>query len=237
MKTSSPSTKPLKARLFNPPTPAPLNPIPSSSPAFGTPAYPIRPFEARTAISKASVLPILLPPATLRPLAFRTFTKKHGLTLTSAALQVLANFIGKHCGAEWREKGLAEKVLEEVAKSWKKINAGVIVHGEKSELNDILRSLEGNMSGGQIVYNKDISRQNSFAGPDSQDGSQATRLNEILGGLGREYSQISLGASSLEVEEETEDESLKDPRKWMKVIDAFEQPRLVYNVGKKHFDR
>jgi DNA polymerase epsilon subunit 2 len=34
-----------------------------------------------------------------------------------------------------------------------------------------------------------------------------------------------------------EDDENKDPRKWLKVIDAYEQPRLVYNVGKKHFDR
>ncbi|KAL9068052.1 MAG: hypothetical protein Q9157_006627 [Trypethelium eluteriae] len=40
--------------------------------------------------------------------------------------------------------------------------------------------------------------------------------------------------SKLEVEDE-EDER-RDPRAWMKVIGAFEQPRLVYNVGKKHFE-
>ena len=57
------------------------------------------------------------------------------------------------------------------------------------------------------------------------------------GVLGREDSQSSLGFSTLDVEEEEEDEGLKDPRKWLKVIDAFEQPRLAYNVGKKHFDR
>src|ERR1700738_842397 len=98
---------PRAASIFRPPaTPAPVNPIPSSSPAFATPAHPIRPFTVTAPLPKPIVLPILLPPATLRPLAFRTFTKKHSLTLTSSALQVLANFIGRHCGSEWREQGL-----------------------------------------------------------------------------------------------------------------------------------
>src|SRR5450432_405999 len=153
---------PRAAPIFRPPaTPAPLNPIPSSSPAFATPAHPVRPFTAAP-ISKPTILPILLPPTTLRPLAFRTFTKKHSLTLTSSALQVLATFIGKHCGSEWREQGLAEHVLEEVAKAWKRASGGVIVDGEGKGLKEILKTLEGNMSGGRIIQGRGISRQNSL---------------------------------------------------------------------------
>lgn len=222
----------------NPKTAAPLNPIPSSSPAFGTPAYPIKPFNPAAATAKASILPILLPPATLRPLAFRTFTKKHSLTLTSSALQVLATFIGRHCGTEWREEGLAERVLEEVAKSWKNRNGGVIVDGDGNDLKEILKNLEGSMSGGRIVASRELSRQNSLVLGSSQNGEvKHTRLGLRPSTLGREDSQSSLGMSMLEVEDEEEDSSLKDPRKWLKVIDAFDQPRLVYNVAKKHFDR
>ncbi|TVY93195.1 DNA polymerase epsilon subunit B [Lachnellula willkommii] len=234
--------KPRAAPIFKAPaTPAPLNPIPSSSPAFATPAHPIRPFNPAAIPQKASILPILLPPATLRPLAFRTFTKKHSLTLTSSALQVLATFIGRHCGTEWREEGLAEKVLEEVAKSWKNRNGGVIVQGEDSGLKDILKNLEGSMSGGRIVAARELSRQNSLVLGSSQNGEVShTRLGFRpggLAGLGREDSQSSLGLSNLDVEDDEDDEGVKDPRKWLKVIDAFEQPRLIYNVGKKHFDR
>jgi DNA polymerase epsilon subunit 2 len=225
------------APLFNvPSTPAPSNPIPSSSPAFATPAHPIRPFNTG-AQSRASILPILLPPATLRPLAFRTFTKKHSLTLTSSALQVLATFIGRHCGTEWRESGLAEPVLEEVAKSWKSRNGGVIVEGDGSDLKDILKNLEGSMAGGRIVAARELSRQNSLVLGSSQNGEVShTRLGLRPSNLGREDSQTSLGISNLDMEDD-EDEELKNPRKWLKVIDAFEQPRLTYNVGKKHFDR
>jgi DNA polymerase epsilon subunit 2 len=233
--------KPRAAPIFKPPpTPAPLNPIPSSSPAFGTPAHPIRPFNVNAAAGKASILPVLLPPATLRPLAFRTFTKKHSLTLTSSALQVLATFIGRHCGTEWRESGLAERVLEEVAKSWKQRSGGAIVEGDGNDLKDILKNLEGSMVGGRIVESRQLSRQNSLVMGSSQNGEVShTRLGLRPNALDREDSQSSLGMSMLGVDDDDEkdDEGLKDPRKWLRVIDAFEQPRLAYNVGKKHFDK
>jgi DNA polymerase epsilon subunit 2 len=231
--------QPRAAPIFKPPpTPTPLNPIPSSSPAFATPLHPIKPFNVGAVTTRGSILPILLPPATLRPLAFRTFTKKHSLTLTSSALQVLTTFIGRHCGTEWREEGLAERVLEEVAKSWKNRNGGVIVEGEGTDLKDILKSLEGNMSGGRIVDTRQISRQNSLVLGSSQIGEVShTRLGLRPNILEREDSQSSLGISTLDVEDDEEEDSLKDPRKWLKVVDAFEQPRLVYNVGKKHFDK
>ncbi|KAL3424391.1 DNA polymerase epsilon subunit [Phlyctema vagabunda] len=231
---------PKAAPIFRQPaTPAPpINPIPSSSPAFGTPAHPIRPFNVAAPVSKQSILPVILPPATLRPLAFRTFTKKHSLTLTSAALQVLAIFIGRHCGTGWREEGLAERVLEEVAKSWKNRSGGVIVEGEGSELKDILKNLEGSMIGGRVVASRELSRQNSLSlGSPQPSGISGTRLGLRPAGLDREDSQASFGLSSLEVEDEDDEDGLRDPRKWLKVIDAFEQPRLLYNVGKKHFDR
>ncbi|KAI0594633.1 DNA polymerase alpha/epsilon subunit B-domain-containing protein [Biscogniauxia sp. FL1348] len=233
------ANNPSVASIFAPKTPAPKNPIPSSSPAFGTPAHTLKPF-AVTPPTKATILPILLPPATLRPLAFRTFTKKHSLTLTSAALQELATFIGRHCGAGWREEGLAEKVLEEVAKSWKNRSGGVIVDGASKELKDILKTLEGNMSGGRITTGRELSRQNSLT---LDAGLESDHTNTRLGlrptaALTREDSQASFGMSSLGVSEEGhDDEGLNDPRKWLKVINAFEQPRMLYNVSKKHFER
>jgi DNA polymerase epsilon subunit 2 len=231
--------QPRAAPIFKPPpTPTSVNPIPSSSPAFATPAHPIRPFNAAAVPIRGSILPIILPPATLRPLAFRTFTKKHSLTLTSSALQVLAAFIGRHCGTGWREEGLAERVLEEVAKSWKNRNGGVIVEGNGEDLKDILKSLEGSMSGGRVVASRELSRQNSLALGSSQEGDVShARLGLRPTVLVREDSQSSLGVSTLGMEDDEGDEGLRGLRKWLKVINAFEQPRLAYNVGKKHFDR
>jgi len=213
-------------------TPAPGNPIPSSSPGFGTPVHPLKLPRAAVETPKPSVLTILLPPATLRPLAFRTFTKKHNLTITSSALQALALFIGKHCGSGWREEGLAENVLEEVAKSWKKNGGGVIVDGDSDGLKSILHGLEGCMSGGRVLQGMSLSRQNSIALCDLGDAARRRS-----GELRREEPQTSLGMSTLDVGDEEGTDCNVDPRKWLEIIGAFEQPRLDYHVGKKHFER
>ncbi|KAG5978500.1 hypothetical protein E4U55_006145 [Claviceps digitariae] len=220
----------------------PSSAIPSSSPAFGTPVHPLKPFNVNA--PKAAILPIILPPATLRPLAFRTFTKKHSLTITSSALQELATFIGRHCGSGWREEGLAERVLEEIARSWKNRNGGVIVDGTSKQLHDILKTLEGNMSGGKVVGpGRGLPRGDSML--DVNDGDALnTRLGLRPSGPPREDSNASLGISGLGVREnaqgrddDDDEEKMNDPRAWLSVINAFDQPRLLYNVGKKHFER
>lgn len=225
------------ARRTEKPAAVPANPIPSSSPAFGTPVHPIHPrrvapIRAPPALkpaAKSTVLSILLPPATLRPLAFRTFTKKHNLTLTSSALQALASFVGKHCGSGWREEGLAEKVLEEVAKSWKKCGGQVIVDGESETLRGILRTLEGSMSGGRIVQGSSLSRQSSFNFGPEIDGLPSRPALE---------NNTSFGMSSLEMQDvDEEEDQLKEPREWIKVVGAFDQPKMVYNVTHKHFEK
>ncbi|KAJ4314475.1 DNA-directed DNA polymerase epsilon, subunit B [Fusarium piperis] len=213
----------------------PSSAIPSSSPAFGTPVHPLKPFAVNA--PKAAILPIILPPPTLRPLAFRTFTKKHSLTLTSSALQELASFIGRHCGSGWREEGLAERVLEEVARSWKNRNGGVIVEGTSKELQEILKALEGNMSGGRVTGPaRGLPRGDSML--DIKDNEALnTRLGLRPAELTTDDSNKSFGMSGLGVEEEPEEENTKDPRAWLKIINAYEQPRLIYNVSKKHFER
>lgn len=208
------------------------NPIPSSSPAFSTPIHPIRIAEASEP-SKPSILPILLPPATLRPLAFRTFTKKHSLTLTSSALQLLATFIGKHCGSGWRKEGLAEKVLDETAKSWKQNAGGVIVPGEGDELKSILLTLERSMSGGRPQQGV-LSAQGSFAFG-SVDGD-ITDSTSMPGAMDREDGETSFRTSPLGDDDGKTTIGSEDPRRWLKVVGAFEQPRLTYNANQKHFE-
>lgn len=221
------------------------DPIPSSSPAFNPPLHSIRaPNPPRPSKpSKASSLPILLPPATLRPLAFRTFTKKHNLTLTSSALQILATFIGTHCGSAWRETGSAERVLDEVAKIWKKNGGGVIVGGEDENLASILCNVENPIEEGQTIQVDDLDRQQRFsndAPPSSEDHQAVNESSEIQS---REESQTLLGLPALHIGDDgkdghdTDDSSQsKDPRQYLKVIQAFEQPRLWYNWTQKHFE-
>ena len=208
------------------------DPILSSSPAFATPVHPVRSKYPKEP-AKPSVLPIQLPPSILRPQVHRTLTQKHNLNFNSTALQILAAFIGKHCGSGWRQDGLAEKVLDETAKAWKKNGGGVIVSGDDAELNNILRSLEASMVGGRFLSQGNLSRQSSFhfqqrgcdlnanvpAKPGSRDElyEQQNEINDTVGG-------------------EEEEIISADPRQWLNIINAFDQPHLLYNPKTKHFE-
>lgn len=66
--------------------------------------------------SPATFLPVQIELSHFRPIAFRIFTKKHNLTLKSDALAVLAEYIGRKCGSEWRILG--EPLLDEIARAW-----------------------------------------------------------------------------------------------------------------------
>ncbi|KAL2866358.1 DNA polymerase epsilon noncatalytic subunit [Aspergillus lucknowensis] len=200
-----------------------FDPVPSSSPGFGTPAHPIRPDKSASIATRTSILPILLPASTLRPIAFRTFTRKHNLTLSSPALQSLATFVGKNCGSRWREDGLAERILDEVAKRWRKAGGGVIVEeGKGASLKAILQMVEGNMSGGRIIDPKTAPRE----------GLLRTMNAE---GVPRLHPSTSMTMSGDQELEEPGD-TMIHPRHWVKVIEAFDIPRLTYNAEKKHFE-
>lgn len=210
--------------------------IASSSPAFATPQHAplpprVRPPIPQPAFKPATVLPISIPAAILRPLAVRLFSRKHDLTLSTAALMTLAIFIGRHCGTGWKTEGLAEGVLEEVARLWKRQGGGSIVNDDGNTLKNILKTVESCMNGGKVISGKKgLSRQTSFAFRDLESGGIRPSLQP----------RESFGISSLDIAaevQEDEDEGLKDPREWVKVVDAYEQPSLVYNVTKKHFDK
>jgi DNA polymerase epsilon subunit 2 len=114
---------------------------------------------------------------------------------------------------------------------WKKDGGGVIVDGEAEGLKNILKILESCMSGGKATANKSLSRQTSFA----LEGGKSLDSPVSRPGLD---SQNSFGMSSLDVaEQEQEEDTVKDPREWIKIIGAFEQPHLLYNVQKKHFEK
>lgn len=74
------------------------------------------------------ILPIQLTPAQVRPIAYRVISKKHGLNLKSAALDVLSRFLGHQFGADWRGPQ-AERTLDEISKRWKDEDRGIFVDG------------------------------------------------------------------------------------------------------------
>ena len=212
-------------------TPGYTDPILSSSPAFATPVHPLRTGKPQE-ISKPSILPIQLPPATLRPQAYRIFTERHNLNLTSSALQILASFIGRNCGSGWRQEGLAEKVLDETAKTWKKNGGGGIVSGDGNELNSVLRILETSLIGGKSIPHGGLSRQPSF---------QFVHPGQVDEALGSNV-KVPEVACDKEMRDDPhlsdgdEDITSKDARHWLKVVSAFEHPRLMYNSKTKHFE-
>lgn len=80
-------------------------------------------------VGSPMVLPIKLTPSQVRPVAYRIMSKKHGLNLKSAALDVLASFLGNQFGADWRG-AKAEHFMDDLAKLWKDDDRGVFVDGE-----------------------------------------------------------------------------------------------------------
>ena len=100
------------------------------------------------------------------------------------------------------------------------------------------------MSGGRVVIGgsrgSTLSRENSLILEPAQDADHysKTRLGlRPTTTLLRDDSQMSTGTARPFDEDEPEDESLNDPRSWLRVIGAYEQPRLIYNTTKKHFER
>lgn len=113
-----------------------------------------------------------------------------------------------------------------------------MVEGSSKELQDILKTLEGNMSGGKIMGpGRELPRGDSMLDITDND-TLNTRLGIRPTSLPRQDSNASFGMSGLGMQEEADDdEEANDARAWLKVIDAYEQPRLLYNVDKKHFER
>ena len=116
-----------------------------------------------------------------------------------------------------------------------------MVEGSSKELQEILKTLEGNMSGGKVMgpAKGSLPRGDSMLLEPTESDALNTRLGLRPAGPSREDSNASFGMSGLGVQEEAEEEEeeANDPRAWLKVVDAYDQPRLTYNVGKKHFER
>lgn len=151
---------------------------------------------------------------------------------------MLSTFVGKNCGSGWREDGLAELVLDEVSKMWKRSGGGVIVEdkGDQNLLKTILQGLESNMSGGKVVSGKNASHGSNAGGkvPLLRHDSTISATS----GSGGNNNQAGHGVVTHEtIEGEAEEVQSIETRKWIKVIGAYEQPRFIYNVGKKQLER
>lgn len=137
-------------------------------------------------------------------------------------------------------------MLDEVAKTWKKNGGGVIIGGENENLGSILRNIESSTVEGQTAQIVDLDHQQSviIGAPVSSEDHQIH--TESSGTLNRENSQTSLGLLALHIgddgndgndgNEGDDDSQPKDLRRYFKVVQAFDHPRLWYNWAQKHFE-
>ncbi|KAL6950743.1 hypothetical protein ACO0QE_000024 [Hanseniaspora vineae] len=79
----------------------------------------------------SNIMPAEIQPALLRPLAYRTLSKKYGLNIKSDGLQELAKYIGTTYGIMWK-KNSAKTIsfLEKFAEMWQEQERGLFIDGE-----------------------------------------------------------------------------------------------------------
>lgn len=94
--------------------------------------------------------------------------------------------------------------------------------GKGASLKAILQTLEGSMSGGRVVAGR-LSSHDGSTVKDARNDSMTAN------------SYASLATRPGDAEEEDSQLSLH-PRSWLKVVEAFDLPRLTYNVDKKYFE-
>lgn len=204
--------------------PKPGTALPSSS-AFPS-SDPFEPLPPSSRAQAPRILAVEIQPNVLRPVAFRVFTKKHNLTLKSDALTLLCSFIGRRCGADWRNSGAGEKLLDEIARQWKRNEgaSGILVDGGEG-LKSVLRGLEvpggGAAGGGDLLR-----REQSF---DLGAGVPSSALYD------GEIEAHMAGRMSTQDEGETLDGV--DPKRFLKVVDAFTMPKWTYNVLNRGFEK
>lgn len=88
--------------------------------------------------------PVKLQPSNVRPLAYRIFSKKHGLNVKTDALLVLAETIGHQFGMDW--KGVESQLfMENIAKAWKTEDRGIFIDGQG--LQYVIREMNNSSSG------------------------------------------------------------------------------------------
>ncbi|KAK6359773.1 DNA-directed DNA polymerase epsilon, subunit B [Orbilia brochopaga] len=211
--------------------------MPLNSSQFPAPRLreaPPRGQPTRPAAGPPRILAVDIPASSLRPLAFRIFTKKHNLTLKSEALALLCSFIGRKCGADWKTSGSAERLLEEVAKTWKRNEgaAAILVDGNDA-LKAVIRDLD--------VEGPAATRVNLLTRGDSFDFAQASSLpsvtpddSELPSSASQNTPQTTIIASKSAPDVNLDD---VDPRDYLHVVDAFAQPKFKYNHTRKQFER
>lgn len=158
----------------------------------------------------------------MRPVAYRIFSKKHGLNLKSSGLEVLAEIVGKTFGTEWRG-AQAEQLLEEACKLWKEQEMGLFVEG--APLRNIISEI--------VQAKKSASSGAKGEGPGT--------VQEVAGSDGGSDSELD-DAPSFDPNDPMDDLPATPAvevswKEYFRVIGAFEQPLLDYNSREQRFEK
>lgn len=196
-------------------------------------------------------LPIQLTFSQLRPIAYRIFSKKHGLNLKTSGLEALAEFIGQKFGLDWRGPA-AQRFMDDVAKLWKQEDRGLFI--ERDQLQEIIREVL-DLSQSMLVAsrNQSVNNGNSSTGTTKQasilqmfnnqksnTNGQAHRTETVIdmgdNDVPRTYDpsiieSIDTNIIAAKLAKQT-DVSWKD---YYKVISAFDQPSYEYSPKHKQF--
>ena len=152
-------------------------------------------------------LPIKLRPANLRPIAFRIFSKKHGLNINSEALNVLTETISYKFGTDWKSIR-SQQYLEEIAKIWKIEDRGLFIESEG--LKQIIKDL------------------NAKKKKDDLDNSRAHRTDTIV-------DKPPHREDEKEEDREINDDDI-DWRDYFKVLSPKDQPKSIFDPLRKQFE-
>ncbi|KAH0610543.1 uncharacterized protein H6S33_012070 [Morchella sextelata] len=216
--------------FFRPKHPPPPAAHPPSSTSTSTSTFTSDPFEPLPPSSSRAptprILAVEIPPSILRPVAFRVFTKKHNLTLKSDALALLCAFVGRRCGADWRDSGMGERLLDEIARQWRRNEGaqGVLVDGGEA-LRSVIRGMEVPGAGGAGAGAGELLRVGAGVESSQLWGAEVeAHVAEAVGGGG--------GGGAVDVEG-----GAVDGKRFLKVVDAFAMPKWAYNPLKRGFEK
>ncbi|KAG5370099.1 DNA polymerase epsilon subunit B [Yarrowia sp. C11] len=151
----------------------------------------------------------------MRPVAYRIFSKKHGLNLKSTGLDTLTEIIGKDYGTEWRGAEAA-KMMEEVCRLWKEQEMGVFVEGKP--LQELYDEITASKKAKKKARVQVVSESVELVGEEELDA---------LDGDQPQVNVIRETAPSVDVVW----------KEFFKVIGAFDQPLFHYNARQQRFEK
>lgn len=206
----------------------------------------------------ATVLPVKIQPALLRPLAYRVLSKKYGLNIKSDGLASLAEFIGTTFGINWKKSYETLRFLEKFASVWREQGRGLFidtigVHGVIKEIKEREKAIEAcqskpSSSTAKKVKTKTgtldgflIQRQDTpvdIPSPVSSTPPPASSTQNLQSvSISPVQDQQDVPGVG-EGEEREEGQMYQEELNWkdyFKVIDAYNQQKFTYDYTKRQY--